>query len=185
MCVAELQNPQEERFAQLLAVGVDQAVAYQRAGWVKDKANASKRAKLPSIIERVAELRAEEAARVAKLRMEAGDLPGADELKRALQGAAASGQWAAAVTASKALAELDGSGAALAPDRPRTVDELVSEVSRHGPTAALAARMIAIHDSFDVPPPPNADIDTVIAGLGNWFTETQLKELAARLLSRR
>jgi hypothetical protein len=104
-----LENPQEERFAQLLAVGVSQAAAYSKAGWVKDKANSSKRAKLPHIIARVGELRAEEAERQASIRLQAAELPGIDELKRALQGAAAAGQWSAVVSAAKALAEGDGS----------------------------------------------------------------------------
>src|SRR5262245_23498152 len=107
--MAELPNPQEEQFARLLAVGVKQAEAYWRAGWKKDKANASKKALLPHIVQRVSEIQAEEARREAERRREAGEATGMDELKKALAGAVAAGQWSAAVTAAKHLAEADGS----------------------------------------------------------------------------
>jgi hypothetical protein len=64
----------------------------RKLGWVKDKANLSKKAKLPHIIARVAELQAEEAERQASIRLQAAELPCIDELKKALQGAAAAGQ---------------------------------------------------------------------------------------------
>jgi hypothetical protein len=113
--MAELPNPQEERFAALLAVGVKQEAAYSRAGWRADRSNAAKKAAEPRIRERVAELRREEVDRIAARAAERGEMSGADALKSAIKSAAAAGQWASVVSGSKELAALDGSGAALDP----------------------------------------------------------------------
>jgi hypothetical protein len=87
-----------------------QAEAYAKAGYrTSDRSNSSKLEQQEEIANRIAELRAEEFQRQASLRLQAAELPGIDELKRALQGAAAAGQWSAVVSAAKALAEGDGS----------------------------------------------------------------------------
>jgi hypothetical protein len=184
--VAELPNPQEEQFARLLAVGVAQAKAYGRCGWKEDKANASKRAAQPHIVQRVQELRMEEAERQAKLRTEAGTLEGVDELKKALAGAAAAGQWSACVSAAKELAALDGSGDKLSGEREPSVEEILASIDRHGdPLASLMIRMIAPKTSFEPRIPPDGDLNLAVDGLAQWFTSDQLHELGRRLSARR
>jgi hypothetical protein len=87
----------------------------------------------------VAELRGEEAKRQAELRAAAGDLSGADELKKALAGATASGNWAAAVSAAKALAEADGSFAEISPDKSTISDAKLAQSLLPNVRAAVAA----------------------------------------------
>jgi hypothetical protein len=175
----------DERFARLLSIGVSQVEAYKRSGFAPDKSNASKRAREARIIERVAELREEEAAKLAKRRAEVGDKPGVEELKAALSGAAAAGQWSAVVSAAKSLAEMDGSAAALTAERegPTTPEELLKIAERNGPRWVLALQLMAVKTDIANPYPPDSDIDVCIDGLSRWFSERQLQELGQRLVS--
>src|SRR4029453_7319250 len=108
--MAELADKRREQFCRLRSTGMKQAEAYAKAGYrTGDRSNASKLEQQEEIAERIAELRAEEFQRQQQIRLQAAELPGIDELKRALAGAAAAGQWSAVVSAAKALAEGDGS----------------------------------------------------------------------------
>jgi len=55
----KLDNPKHEEFALLLARGVKQGVAYQKAGYAENKGAASRLAQSPVIQERVAQLKDE------------------------------------------------------------------------------------------------------------------------------
>src|SRR5262249_45776718 len=165
----ELANPQEEQFACLLAVGVRQAEAYQRAGWKRDKANASSKAREPRIVQRVAEIQAEEARKEAERRRELGEAQGIDELKRALVGAVGANQWSAAVSAAKALAEMDGSAAPS--DHEITVEEIFRRMDQLGPVASCAARMMFVKTSFGPHEPPDSDIELIGRGLSKYLSE--------------
>jgi hypothetical protein len=175
----------DEHFARLLSVGVNQAEAYRRAGWKVDKSNASKRARESHIIQRIEELRAEEARRLARRRAEVGDKEGVDELKAALSGAAAAGQWSAVVSAAKSLAEMDGSARSLTAERegPTTPEEIVRIAAQNGPRWLLALQIIAVKTEIANPDPPDEDIDVCIDGLSRWFSKRQLGELGRRLAS--
>lgn len=59
-----LSDPRHERFAQNLAAGMSQVEAYAKAGYKRDRRDASKLAAKPDISRRVAELQAAGAAKV-------------------------------------------------------------------------------------------------------------------------
>jgi hypothetical protein len=180
----ESPDRKDEQMARLLAVGVTADEAYWRSGRKRDRSNAAKKAKSPAIAARVAELIEEELERQRQVRLSSVDVAGVDELRKALIGAASSGQWSAAVTASKALAEIDGSADKLSADREQRPEELVAMIDRHGdPVASLAVRMIYPKTSFAPPSPPDGDIDLVERGLQRYFSTGQLQQLGQRLLS--
>jgi hypothetical protein len=177
--VAEVPNPQDERFAHLLSIGVSQAEAYRRAGWKADKSNASKRAREPHIIERIAELQAEEAERVAKLRENVSDRSGYEELKEALRGAVTASQWSAAVTAARHLAEMDGSAEQVAPEKLDSVEEILKVADRNGPLWSLAVRVIARRHTGEAT--PDSDTELIERGLRGYLSARQLSALAQLL----
>jgi hypothetical protein len=157
-----LQNEQEEHFCRQLAIGVAQAKAYHRAGWKADKSNASKKAKEPHIIARVAELQSEEAARQAQIRLQSTEKDGLSELKAALAGAAASGNWAAVVSGAKALGEADGSLDQLRqPDEKMTIGEMLTLAVEIDPGlrlwAIVAERLMLIDAKTGKAMPPWTD----------------------------
>lgn len=138
--MSELADKRKEQFARLLAAGMAQAEAYVKAGFrAADRSNASKAARAEDVIIRVEEIRAEETVRQARLKQERGDLSGHEELKRAAAGAAASGNWSAAVTAYKALGEADGSLAEIGPDKANVSDERLALSILPKVQAAVAA----------------------------------------------
>src|SRR5262249_42235104 len=129
------------------------------------------------------ELRAENQEREALVRGEVDPGSGVAELRRALAGAVAASQWSAAVTAARALTELDGSGDALAPGRPISADELLRTMSGMGPVVALAGRLIYWRERFGShPEPPDDDIELCRDGLRHWLSDRQLELLGRRLL---
>jgi hypothetical protein len=82
--MAELADKRREQFCRLRSTGMKQAEAYAKAGYrTGDRSNSSKLEQQPEIAERILELRAEEFQRQASLRLQAAELPGIDELKRA------------------------------------------------------------------------------------------------------
>jgi hypothetical protein len=175
----------DERFARLLSIGVSQNAAYKRSGFAPDKSNASKRAREPRILERVAELREEEAARLAKRRAEVGDKPGVQELKDALVGATNANQWAAVISGAKALAEMDGSARSLTAERegPATPEEIFKIAARNGPRWVLGVMLMCPKTDITNLWPPDSDIDVCEEGLRHWFSPEQLQDLGRRLLS--
>jgi hypothetical protein len=180
----ELSNPMDERFARLLAVGLSQNEAYKRSGFAPDKSNASKRSRQPEIVERIAELQAEEKARVAQLRAGVSDRSGYEELKEALKGAVGASQWSAAVSAAKHLAEMDGSAEQFAPDdRMDSAEQILKLVDQHGPVWGTAVRMMCPKTDISNPWPDDSDISVCEEGLRHWFSPEQIQALGRRLLT--
>jgi hypothetical protein len=179
--MSELPDRKDEQMARLLAVGVTADEAYWRSGRKRDRSNAAKKAKSPAIAARVAELIEEELERQRQVRMSSVDVAGVDELRKALIGAASSGQWSAAVTASKALAEIDGSADKLSGDREQTMEELVAMVDKHNdPVASLGARLMWVKTSFEHPVRTADDLELIVRGLEHYLGN-QLPDLSARL----
>ena len=135
--MAELVDKRKEQFAQLLSLGMAQAEAYVKAGYrTADRSNASKLARDPEILIRVEEKKAEETIRQARLKEERGDLSGLEELKKAIAGAAAAGNWAAVVSGAKVLGDADGSLEALGAEasrRPLTIRQMLDQAKDIGP----------------------------------------------------
>lgn len=157
--MAELVDKRREQFAKLLAVGMRQGEAYGRAGYrAADRSNASKLAREPDIIQRVSELKAEEAERQAKLRMQAGERDGLTELKAATAGAVAAGNWSAAIQGAHKLAEADGSLDALgleASRKPLSVKQMLGLAKDIGPGMWLAvAEALLLWDGENNRPMP-------------------------------
>jgi hypothetical protein len=165
--MAKLVDARREQFAKLLAAGMAQGEAYQKAGYrAGDRSNASKAARDPEIVERVAELRGEEAQRQAELRAAAGEQSGLDELKRAIAGAATSGNWAAVVAGAKVLGEADGSFDELGAEasrRPLTLAEILKAARELDPTLHLwfdcAALLMLLDPETGKPLPPWTDAE--------------------------
>jgi hypothetical protein len=176
--MAELQDKRREAFARMLSIGVDAYAAHGKAGFRPDRSNASKLSRDPEIVGRVKELQIE-AERQA---MERGEQSGLAELKAAIKGAAASGNWSAVVSGAKHLSELDGSGAQLDPERTPSHEELIERADRLSPAMGFAARSV-LKNGFSPPPPVN--LDDVERGLRNFVPSGQLAGLGRRLLSRR
>jgi hypothetical protein len=123
--MARLKDVREEQFAKLLSIGVTAIDAYAQAGWRRDGSNASKRAKLPRINERVAELQAEAEAAQQPI----GEATGIDHLKVVLAGAVKAGSWSAAASAAAQLARADGSAESLSSPLDISTDELVRKMA--------------------------------------------------------
>ena len=104
-----LSNPRHERFAQLLAKGIPQEDAYYQAGYEGNKTAASRLANDVNICKRVSTLLERGAIRVE---LTLADIINEIEQARVLALAAETVQASAAVSASKAKAELLGLGAA-------------------------------------------------------------------------
>jgi hypothetical protein len=137
--MAELKNARHEQFAKMVALGMDAYQAHGKAGFRADRSNSSKLAREPDIAARIAELRAERAERDQMARGEVDANSGAAELRRALLGAVTAGQWGAAVSAARHLADLDGSGEALAPaeaDGPEERKRILRELFELFPESA-------------------------------------------------
>ena len=128
---AELPNKQHERFARLLAGGVKQREAYARAGYAttNNRAAASRLAK--KVASRVNELRNEEAARIfASMapRSSGGSLADlgitisccAEQYRKILAKARASGDWKSATDATRSLEKLIRDAEARGSDAPKT-----------------------------------------------------------------
>jgi hypothetical protein len=159
--MAELPDKRKEQFCRLLSTGMKQAEAYVKAGYrAADRSNASKLAREPEIVQRVAELQGEEAQRQAELRVAAGEQSSLDELKRAIAGAATSGNWAAVVAGSKVLGEADGSFDAIGADaerRPLTLGEMLKLSREIDPSWALwlaVAELLMLWDGKNNRPMP-------------------------------
>jgi hypothetical protein len=161
--MAELADKRREQFCKLRAVGTKQAEAYSRAGYrTGDRSNASKLEQHPEISERITELRAEELQRQQQIRLQSAERDGLTELKAAIAGAAATGNWAAVVSGSKALGEADGSLDALRqPDEKMTIGEMLSLAVELDPGfrlwAIVAERLMLIDGKTGKAMPPWTD----------------------------
>ena len=157
--MAELPDRRKEQFARLLAAGMKQAEAYVKAGYrAADRSNASKAANAADVVTRVEELEAEETIRQARLKQERGDLSGLEELKKAISGASAAGNWAAVVSGAKVLGDADGSLEALgaeASHRPLTIRQMLDQAREISPIMWLAvAEALMLWDGENNRPMP-------------------------------
>ena len=146
---AELPNKQHERFARLLAGGVKQREAYARAGYAttNNRAAASRLAK--KVAARVEELRQEESIRIyASMapRSSGGSLADlgitiqwcAEQYRKILAKARASGDWKSATDATRSLEKLIRDAETRGSDAPKTsgqrididIDHMMSILSK-------------------------------------------------------
>lgn len=134
--MSRLDDVRDEQFAKLLSIGTKAVDAYEKAGFRRDSSNAAKRAKLPRIAARVAELRDEAEAANAPL----GELSGIGHLKAVLQGATKAGSWSAAAQAATRLAQADGTlEESEKAGKPMTVGAMLALADEINPSGALRA----------------------------------------------
>ena len=178
-----LKNARHERFAKLVAMGMEAFKAHGEAGFRADRSNAIKLKNKPHVKARIEELQAEHAEREDLARGEIEGATGADDLRRVLQGAIAASNWSAAATAARHLAEADGSLAKLAPSATHNAsrEELCRALDAFGPVAGLAGRMLFSPGAFRSANADDADIALAAAGLAKWFSPAQLQTLGRRL----
>ena len=154
---AELPNKQHERFARLLAGGVKQREAYARAGYAttNNRAAASRLAK--KVASRVNELRNEEAARIFAsmgARSSGGSLADlgitiswcAEQYRKILAKARASGDWKSATDATRSLEKLIRDAEARGSDAPKTSGPKVDIEHMMSILSKLAAPTVKIVD---------------------------------------
>ena len=109
-----LRNPRHERMSQLLASGKSTTDAYELAGYKRNAANGSKRAKTEEITNRVREITTETLERERAIVAVAAERAAItrqgliESLDKARKGALEAGQYAAFVNATKEIAILAG-----------------------------------------------------------------------------
>ena len=169
---AELPNKQHERFARLLAGGVKQREAYARAGYAttNNRAAASRLAK--KVASRVNELQNEEAARIFAsmgARSSGGSLADlgitiswcAEQYRKILAKARASGDWKSATDATRSLEKLIRDAETRGSDAPKTSGPKVDIEHMMSILSKLAAPSVKIVDEQNQPANYSAEVGTM------------------------
>ncbi|WP_386173618.1 hypothetical protein [Sulfitobacter sp. R86518] len=167
---AELPNKRHEEFARLIAGGVKQRDAYARAGYASanNRAAASRLAK--KVAARVEELRQEESIRIYAsmgARSSSGSLADlgitiswcAEQYRKILSKARASGDWKSATDATRSLEKLIRDAETRGSDAPKTsgqkidIDHMMSILSKF---AAPSVQIVDDHPATDAEVSPMA-----------------------------
>jgi hypothetical protein len=127
-------------FARLLASGVTAVDAYERAGWRRDSANASRLANTAKVRRLVEELRRVAAVEAAERKLDTAS--GAELLRLAATKAIVTGDLSALVSAGAKLGGADGSLESLQPDKEMKISEMLALADSLSPIMGFETRVL-------------------------------------------